>query len=242
MGLIGPNGAGKTTFIDAVTGFVRAETGEVVLGDTNLGRLPPFKRARAGVLRTFQSLELFEDFTVWDNFQVATDPRDRKAYVTNLFRPERRKPTDAAAAVIQSFSLSRYLDASPGDLPYGTRRLLGLARVVACTPNTLLLDEPGAGLDPHDIAQLISLLKRLATEWKVGILLVEHEMQLVMGVCDRIVALDFGRVICAGTPAEVRSDPAVIRAYLGEPDESESPRMRRGEREESVRTSSPGVP
>jgi ABC-type branched-subunit amino acid transport system ATPase component/ABC-type branched-subunit amino acid transport system permease subunit len=220
VGLIGPNGAGKTTFIEAVTGFVAPQAGAVFLGDADLSRVRPYKRARAGVVRTFQSLELFEDFSAWDNFQVAIEPRDRKAYLTGLVHPGRARLSETAEAVIDLFGLKPHLDRFPRDLPYGTRRLLGIARAVACGPNTLLLDEPAAGLDDATTARLASLLRMLAVTSDVGVLLVEHDMNLVMEVCDRIVVMDFGKVICSGAPAEVRADPAVIAAYLGETDAS----------------------
>ena len=119
VGLIGPNGAGKTTFIDAVTGFVAPQAGAIFLGDEDVSRVRPYKRARAGIVRTFQSLELFEDFSAWDNFQVAIEPRDRKAYVTGLVRPGRATLSETAAGVIDSFDLSPYLEQFPRDLPYG---------------------------------------------------------------------------------------------------------------------------
>jgi sulfate-transporting ATPase len=221
VGLIGPNGAGKTTFIDAVTGFVPAQSGDILLGETNLRRAAPFHRARAGVVRTFQSLELFEDFSAWDNFQIAIEPRDKLSYLTSLFRAGRRQLTGPAAAVIDSFELRERLTQFPRDLPYGTRRLLGIARAVASGPNTLLLDEPAAGLDDATTSHLGSLLRQLAKDANFGILLVEHDMGLVMEVCDRIVVLEFGSVIASGTPAEIRTNPAVIAAYLGEPEDAE---------------------
>lgn len=220
VGLIGPNGAGKTTFIEAVTGFVAPQAGAVFLGDADLSRVRPYQRARAGIVRTFQSLELFEDFSAWDNFQVAIEPRDRMAYLTGLVHPGRASLSETAEAVIDLFGLKPYLDRFPRDLPYGTRRLLGIARAVACGPNTLLLDEPAAGLDDGTTSRLATLLRMLAVSSNVGVLLVEHDMNLVMEVCDRIVVMDFGKVICSGAPAEVRADPAVIAAYLGETDES----------------------
>ena len=221
VGLIGPNGAGKTTFIDAVTGFVTAQNGDILLGETNLRRTAPFNRSRAGVVRTFQSLELFEDFSAWDNFHVAVEPRDKLSYLTSLFHSGRRQLSDSTAAVIDSFGLREHLAKFPRDLPYGTRRLLGIARAVASGPNTLLLDEPAAGLDDETTARLGTLIRGLAQDANFGILLVEHDMGLVMDVCDRIVVLDFGTVIASGTPAEVRANPAVISAYLGEPEDTE---------------------
>ena len=215
VGLIGPNGAGKTTLIDAVTGFVPAAGGQITLGDVNLRRLPPYRRSRAGVVRTFQSLELLEDLTAWDNFRVAIEPRDGLSYLTSLFAPGRQQSSPSAEAAIESFKLADHLGTFPRDLPYGTRRLLGIARAVACDPNTLLLDEPASGLDHADRAELAELIRLMAREHGMGVLLVEHDMELVMDVCDRVVVLEFGTVIGTGTPAEVRADPVVIAAYLG---------------------------
>lgn len=215
VGLIGPNGAGKTTLIDAVTGFVPAQSGSVLLGDRPLDRMPPYRRARCGVMRTFQSLELFEDFSVEDNFLVASDKRDKAAYLVNLVhRGKTTMGTDAVDAITQ-FELTEFLKRSPRDLPYGVRRLLGIARAIAAGPAILLLDEPAAGLNDVETAELARLIRHLSREGNIGVLLVEHDMTLVMDVCDRITVLDFGTVIAEGTPDEVRNDAAVVEAYLG---------------------------
>ena len=215
VGLIGPNGAGKTTLIDAITGFVPTEAGSVKLGSAGLDRLPAFRRARSGLARTFQSLELFEDFSVEENFRVASDSRDRLAYLTNLVHRGTMTLAPVALAAIRKFELEGLLDRSPRDLPYGVRRLVGIVRSVATGPAILLLDEPAAGLNDSETAELARLIRQLTQEAGMGILLVEHDMQLVMEVCDRITVLDFGRVIAEGTPDEIRSNPLVVNAYLG---------------------------
>jgi ABC-type branched-subunit amino acid transport system ATPase component/branched-subunit amino acid ABC-type transport system permease component len=215
VGLIGPNGAGKTSLIDAVTGFVSINAGTVHLGDTQIQRLPAYRRARLGLTRTFQSLELFEDFSVEDNFRVASDLRDRAAYLTNLVHHGTTSLGAEAVAAIGQFELAAYLKRSPRDLPYGVRRLVGIARAVATGPAILLLDEPAAGLDDHETAELGRLIRYLSREANMGILLVEHDMTLVMDVCDRITVLNFGAVIGEGSPVEVRGDSAVVEAYLG---------------------------
>lgn len=216
VGLIGPNGAGKTSLIDAVTGFAALAAGSVALDGTELGHQSAAKRARAGLSRSFQSLELFEDSTVRDNLQSAADPHDLLSYVRDVFRPVDPGLSTAALAAIQEFELGADLDRVAQDLPYGRRRLLALARAVASQPSVLLLDEPAAGLGDVETSELAQLLKRLASQWGIGVLLVEHDMNLVMDICDEIVVIDFGRKIAHGSPAEVRASPAVLSAYLGE--------------------------
>lgn len=215
VGLIGPNGAGKTTMIDAITGFVPVQGGSIRLGERSLDRMPAYRRARCGVMRTFQSLELFEDFSVEDNFLVASDKRDKAAYFANLvYRGRASMGADAVGAIAQ-FDLTRFLGRSPRDLPYGVRRLLGIARAIAAGPAILLLDEPASGLDDTETAELARLIRHLSREGNIGVLLVEHDMTLVMDVCDRITVLDFGTQIAEGTPDEVRKNATVIDAYLG---------------------------
>lgn len=218
VGLIGPNGAGKTSVIDAVTGFTRA-AGSVVLDGSDVSSWSVPKRARAGISRSFQSLELFEDATVLDNLRAASDPRDRLSYLTDLVYPRTPPLPPTVVAAIREFRLEDDLLRHVQDLPYGQRRLLAIARAVAAQPSVLLLDEPAAGLGDVETAELAHLVRRLADDWGIAVLLVEHDMNFVMSVCDRIVVLDFGRRIAEGTPDEVRNDPAVIAAYLGQSDE-----------------------
>jgi sulfate-transporting ATPase len=174
------------------------------------------KRARAGLSRSFQSLELFEDATVLDNLRAASDPRDRLSYVRDLVHPVEPPLPGEVVAAIREFRLEDDLLRHVQDLPYGQRRLLAIVRAVATQPSVLLLDEPAAGLSDVETAELARLVRRLADDWGIAILLVEHDMSFVMNVCDDIVVLDFGAQISAGTPQEVRRDPAVIAAYLGE--------------------------
>jgi len=215
-GLIGPNGAGKTTLIDAVTGFVKPAGGTLRLDGRDITGLSATRRARAGVGRSFQSLELFEDSTVLDNLRVASDPRDQVSWVRDLVWPANPPLPGGALSAIREFGLAEDLDRNVEDLPYGKRRLLAIARAVATQPSVLLLDEPAAGLGDNETAELGHLVRRLASEWGMAVLLVEHDMNFVMSVCDEIVVLDFGRKISEGTPEVVRRDPAVIAAYLGE--------------------------
>lgn len=216
VGLIGPNGAGKTSAIDAVTGFTRAASGGVRLGDRDVTRLPVHRRAAAGLSRSFQSLELFEDMTVLDNLYAACDRPGRWAWLTDLIRPGSRPLPSHVLVAVGEFGLQDSLDRPVGDLSYGERRLLAIARAVAASPSVLLLDEPASGLSDDETRELAHLVRRLAEDWGMGVLLVEHDVDMVMSVCDQVVVLDFGRLICAGTPEEVRRDPAVRAAYLGD--------------------------
>jgi ABC-type branched-subunit amino acid transport system ATPase component/ABC-type branched-subunit amino acid transport system permease subunit len=213
-GLIGPNGAGKTSLIDAVSGFAASE-GTVHLDDLDVSKYPAVKRARAGVARSFQSLELFEDSTVFENLSVAADPQDLRSYLVDLVWPVNPKLPPEVVRAVTEFDLDEDLHRDVHDLSYGKRRLLAIARAVAMHPSVLLLDEPAAGLSSSESMELARVVRRLADDWGMAVLVVEHDMNFVMGVCDQVVVLDFGKLISAGPPDHVRSDPAVIAAYLG---------------------------
>ena len=214
-GLIGPNGAGKTTLIDVVTGFTPCSSGEVTLDGVVVNKWSPRRRAVAGIGRSFQSLELFESMSVRDNLRAASERRDMRSYVTDLFHPGRAGLSPTAWAAVQEVGLASVLDRRPEELPYGTRRLVAIARAVAANPSVLLLDEPAAGLDVHETAELELLVRRLAREWGIAVLLVEHDVALVFDVCDRVAVLEFGRQIADGPADAVRHEAAVVRAYLG---------------------------
>jgi ABC-type branched-subunit amino acid transport system ATPase component/branched-subunit amino acid ABC-type transport system permease component len=215
VGMIGPNGAGKTTAIEAITGFVTPADGTIYLDSTSIGAYNPERRARAGVGRSFQSLELFDDLTVLENIQAACDQRDLPAFITGLVRPGYGRLTPQARAAIVDFGLEGQLHVQARHLSYAQRRLLGVARAVAGGSSILLLDEPAAGLNRANCATLSDCIRRLATTSGIGVLLIEHNVDMVLRTCDRIIALDFGVVIGQGTPTEIRSNPAVIAAYLG---------------------------
>lgn len=215
VGLIGPNGAGKTTAIDAMTGFVAPSAGTITLDADDISGHSAARRARAGVSRSFQSLELFEDMTVLENLLTASDRRDRASYLRDLVAPHADPLPGEVVAAIREFGLESALNTRVEDLPYGQRRLLAIARAVATRPSILLLDEPAAGLSGVESIELARLVRRLADEWGMGVLLVEHNMDFVMTVCDRLVVLDFGRTIAHGSPEVIRNDPAVVAAYLG---------------------------
>jgi ABC-type branched-subunit amino acid transport system ATPase component/branched-subunit amino acid ABC-type transport system permease component len=215
VGLIGPNGAGKTTAIDAITGFVPPSAGQIILNGRDISRWPVHRRARLGLSRSFQSLELFDDLTVEDNIRAAADPRDRWSYLTELVWSRRAPLPPAARYAAAAFGLDRFMSYRAKDLSQGQRRLLAAARAVAVSPSILLLDEPGAGLGEDLVPEFVALVRQLAQRG-TAVLLVEHDMSFVMSACDRIVVLDFGRKLAEGTPREVQADPAVIASYLGE--------------------------
>jgi sulfate-transporting ATPase len=196
-------------------GFTRPARGQVMLGGEGIGGWTIEPRARAGLSRSFQSLELFDDLTVRENILVACDPRDFSAYVTDLVKPGVGVFTDEAVLAIGDFGLEPLLDTKVSDLSYAKRRALAKARAVSGDHSVLMLDEPAAGLDEIETRELGALIGRMARARNVGILLVEHSVDMVLRTCDRIVVLDFGRTIACGTPTEIRNDQAVIDTYLG---------------------------
>jgi branched-chain amino acid transport system ATP-binding protein len=212
VGLIGPNGAGKTTFIDAISGFARCR-GSVSLDGEDISGLPPHARARLGLARTWQSIELFDDLSVRENLAVAA--HRPTAFAT--LREVVTRPLGASHGMEEALSLlslGELADAMPAELPQGKRKLVGLARAVAAGPKLLCLDEPAAGLDTSESAELGRHLRELVDQG-LPILLVDHDMGLVLGICDEVVVLEFGKVIARGKPEAVRQDAGVVAAYLG---------------------------
>ncbi|HWI43131.1 MAG TPA: branched-chain amino acid ABC transporter permease/ATP-binding protein [Nocardioides sp.] len=221
VGLIGPNGAGKTTLIDVASGFVAPASGRVRLGDRDITRSSRHQRARAGLSRSFQSLELFDDLSVRENLLAAADDRDALAWLTSLVHPGSLDLPPAAQAAVDVFDLARVLDNKPTELPYGQRRLVAIARAVASAPSVIMLDEPAAGLSRRQTDELGQLIRIMAREMGMTVVLVEHDLQFVLDVSDRLVVLDRGRHLAEGTPHEVVALPEVRTAYLGAEDDEE---------------------
>jgi len=207
-GLIGPNGAGKTTTFDVITGLHAPVRGRILLDGRDLTRARAHERARAGIARTFQRLEVFGSLSALDNVRTAAEIR------RGWSRDRRLDPTREAQHLLDRVGLAQVAHERVDALPTGLARLVELARALATRPRVLLLDEPASGLDEGETARLGELLRDLAAEG-MAVLLVEHDIQLVMGVCQRVHVLDFGAVLAAGTPEEVQHDPAVLDAYLG---------------------------
>lgn len=208
-GLIGPNGAGKTTLFNVACGLLEPDAGSVVLDGRDITRLPPHRRARHGLARTFQRLELFISLTVRDNIRVGGDIRNRWG--------RRHDVASETDRVIELCGLAPIADRQVSEIPTGTARVVELARALMTHPTTLLLDEPAAGQTEDETVAFGHLLRRLAGDG-LAICLVEHDMTLVMDVCETIHVLDYGRTIAVGPPAAVRADPAVVEAYLGTPE------------------------
>jgi ABC-type branched-subunit amino acid transport system ATPase component/ABC-type branched-subunit amino acid transport system permease subunit len=221
VGLIGPNGAGKTTLLDLITGFTRQGSGSIVLDGTDVSQWSPERRARAGISRSWQSVELFEELTVGDNLRVAEDSRLRRYFVRDLFVPDHRTLSPFAESVVDDLGLRAVLDQRPVALSLGTIKLVGIARTIIANPGIVLLDEPAAGLDERDRRELAKVIRQVADRHGIAVVVVEHDMALILNTCDRIVVLDFGQKIADGSPDAVQSDERVILAYLGEPIQAE---------------------
>jgi branched-chain amino acid transport system ATP-binding protein len=213
IGLIGPNGAGKTTLVDALSGFVDA-SGSVRLAGRAIESLRPHRRARLGLARTFQSLELFEDLTVRENLLVSAERPRWWSAIVDAGRPSRSKATAAADWALEAVGMAGVADRLPGSLSHGQRKIVAVARALASRPGYLLLDEPAAGLDTAESRVLGEHLLQICNHG-IAILLVDHDMGLVLGICEYLYVIEFGQLIAEGPPAAVRRDPVVIRAYLG---------------------------
>jgi len=218
VGLIGPNGAGKTTFIDAITGFVPCR-GEISVDGRDLTRMRPHARVHAGLGRTWQAVDLFDDLSVAENVAVAAHRPSPWSTVRDLFRQSTRSPAQITET-LDAVGIGQLADAAPNELSEGQRKLVGISRAFASCPKIVCLDEPAAGLDTDETAVLGKQLRRIG-DHGTAILLVDHDISFVFGTCDYVVVLEFGRVIAAGSAQQIRNDPRVTSAYLGDSTEAD---------------------
>ena len=221
VGLIGPNGAGKTTLVNAVTGFVRPDSGDVYLGADSLLGLPSHRRAQLGIARTFQVVRLFRSMSVIDNLTIALERFGRGGVFADLLRlpvatRSEQAAREEAEATLDELGIAAVRDQPAGSLPLGVQRRVEIARALCGRPRVLLLDEAASGVGRSEALALGELVRELCGRRGLAVLLIEHDVNLVMGVSDHIYVLDFGRLLADGTPEEVRNNPAVIQAYLGE--------------------------
>jgi branched-chain amino acid transport system ATP-binding protein len=223
LGLIGPNGAGKTTCFNLINGLIPVTAGSIVMAEREMVRLPPYRRAARGLARTFQNIQLFGGMTVLENILTGNHLGQKVGLFEALLPLPRVKRAEARAVaraqeLLQLVGLAGKGDLAAESLAYGEQRRLEIGRALALEPQLLLLDEPAAGLNPRETEDLMVLLEKLR-DLGITLLIIEHDMTLVMGLCDRIVVLDHGEVIAAGPPREIRRDPRVIEAYLGREEE-----------------------
>lgn len=221
IGLIGPNGAGKTTVFNLLTGVYEPTEGKMLFQDKEVSRLKPYQVTHRGMARTFQNIRLFNDLSVIDNVKIAYHQHATYNTLSAVFRlPGFYRGEEVmkrkAMELLKIFHLDQKADETAKNLPYGEQRRLEIARALATEPKLLLLDEPAAGMNPQETQELMNLIRWIREQFKLTILLIEHDMSLVMGVCERIYVLDYGTIIAHGVPDEIKRNPKVIEAYLGE--------------------------
>ena len=219
-GLIGPNGAGKTTVFNLLTKVYQPTHGTILLDGQDTHNMTTAQVNRAGIARTFQNIRLFKELSVIDNIKVGLHESMKYNLPSALIRlpnywKEEKKCTERAFELLDIFHMADLADVPAGSLPYGAQRRLEIMRALATSPKLLLLDEPAAGMNPSETAELTETIRRIRDEFNIAVLLIEHDMSLVMGICEGIAVLNFGRIIAKGTPDEIRNNPQVIEAYLG---------------------------
>ncbi len=220
IGLIGPNGAGKTTAFNLLTGVYSATTGTIDFEGKSLLGLKPYDITKRGIARTFQNIRLFSELSVLENVKIAYDLHVSYNFAESILRVGRyfkkeQEITEKALELLKIFKLDDKANEIAKNLPYGAQRRLEIARALATKPKLLLLDEPAAGMNPQETQELMKMINWIRSEFGLSILLIEHDMSLVMGICERIYVLEYGSIIAKGTPDEIKNNPEVIKAYLG---------------------------
>ncbi len=224
-GLIGPNGAGKTTIFNLLTGVYQPTRGSVLVNGIDIKGMPVHKVNKLGIARTFQNIRLFSEMTALDNVKVGMHNEIKSSFLASLLRLPSYYRAEAAAnmkamELLEFMGLGDVADQKAGSLPYGVQRRLEIVRALATNPSIILLDEPAAGMNPSETTELMHQIRRIRDTFHIAIFLIEHDMNLVMNVCETIAVVNYGKIICKGTPDQVRQNPAVIEAYLGREEET----------------------
>ena len=221
LGFIGPNGAGKTTVFNMLTKVYQPSRGEIKLAGVSTGKMDTVEVNKAGIARTFQNIRLFTNMSVIDNVKLGmhnaiTYSTLSAIFRTPSFKKQEKEADGKAMELLKIFSLDDVADLKAGNLPYGAQRRLEIARALATSPKLLLLDEPAAGMNPQETEELMNTIRFIRDHFNISILLIEHDMKLVMGICERITVLNYGMMLASGTPSEIQNNPQVVKAYLGE--------------------------